>query len=333
MTKRFLRLLVAGGLVFLIVEATTFGWNIFKPATIIASKDRQLPARLKGHVYKLSLEIGNRNIFNYSHLEQAAEYITSQLESYGYDVQFHKYFINNKETKNIIVTKVGEKKPGEIIVVGAHYDSYFNPGADDNASGVSGLLELSRFFKNQISDRTLRFVFFANEEPPFFKTEYMGSRVYARQAKKSKEDIKAVIVFDSIGFYSNRIFSQRYLPLTGIFFPNKANFISVISNFRNRQFVAVITKSFKKNSKFPIESVAFDFIPAVDFSDHRSFWKEGYPAVMISDTAFLRHGNYHQNTDTWDKLNYEYFASVIEGFSSVIIDLSSKSKGDGSGLF
>lgn len=323
MIKRFLRLLLVGGLAFLTVEATTFGWNVFKPNITIAPKDGQLATRLKHHVYKLSKEIGDRNVFNYSRLEQTAEYITNQLKSYGYDVQFQEYFINHKKTKNIIITKTGEKFAREIIIVGAHYDSCFNPGADDNASGVAGLLELSRLLKDKTTDRTVKFIFFVNEEPPFFKTESMGSRVYAREAKKSGEDIKAVIVFDLIGFYSNRIFSQRYLPITGMFFPNKGNFISVISNFKYRHLTSTIVKYFKKSSKFPIESVALDFIPAKDFSDHWSFWKEGYPGVMISDTAFLRHKNYHQNTDTWDKLNYEYMACVIEGFSSVITDLSS----------
>jgi len=146
--------------------------------------------------------------------------------------------------------------------------------------------------------------------------------VYARQAKKSGEDIKAVIAFDLIGYYSNKFFSQRYLPIVGIFFPNKGNFIGVIGNYKSRHLASTIVRSFKKNSRFPIESVALDFIPAKDFSDHWSFWQEGYPGVMISDTAFLRHRNYHKVTDTWEKLDYNDMACVIEGMHPVIIELS-----------
>lgn len=322
LVNRFIRLIFIGFLAFVTVKISTFGWNFFTPIVNIRLLNLQLADNLKSHVYKLSAEIGDRSVFKYGKLEQSADYITNQLKTIGYDVEFQKYTIEGKNVRNIIASKPGERFPQEIIIVGAHYDTCFNPGADDNASGVSGLLELARLLKDKTTDRTIEFVFFVNEEPPFFKSEYMGSRVFAREAKKERKNIKAVIVFEMIGCYSNKINSQRYLPIAGIFFPNKGNFIGVFGNFRSRQLVDRIKKSFKHNSSFPIESLALDFIPGIDFSDHWSFWKEGYPAVMISDTAFLRHNNYHKNSDTWEKINFENMACIIEGFYQVLSELT-----------
>lgn len=169
---------------------------------------------------------------------------------------------------------------------------------------------------------TIKFIAFVNEEPPYYRTEDMGSRIYVRQAKARNETIKAVIILESIGYYSGKINSQRYPPLIGIFYPNQANFIAVVGNFKSRHLVSKIIASFKKYSKFPIFSSVLDFIPGADFSDHWSFWKEGFPAVMITDTAFLRNPHYHRDSDTWEKLSYENMTWVIEGFCSVMIELA-----------
>lgn len=318
--KRILRLIIVGLVSFIILKSTTFGWGSFFTSTLsIKPRDSTLSGRLKKHVVKLSSEIGDRNAFNYNNLEKAADYVAKQFISYGYDIKFQEYVVGNKRVKNIIAVKSGIKLPNEIIVVGAHYDSCFNPGADDNASGIAGLLELARMMINKDVDRTIEFIAFVNEEPPFFKTEEMGSRIYAKEARVENKNIKAVIIFDLIGFYSNKIFSQRYPIIAGLFFPNKGNFIGVFGNFKSRYLATEITKIFKSNYSFPITSIALDFIPGIDFSDHWSFWKEGYSAVMISDTAFLRHKNYHKSTDTWKKLNYKDMACVIEGIYEVLV--------------
>lgn len=321
--ERIIRLIIIGLFAFIIFKATTFGWNFFANSFLNCKpQNNQLAERVKNHVYMLSQKIGNRNIFDYGNLEKTASYITAQFKDNGYDVQFQEYLLEKRKVKNIIATKRGAKMPGETIIIGAHYDSCFNPGADDNASGVAGLLELARFISDKKVERTIKFIAFVNEEPPYFQTENMGSWVYAREAKIKKEAIKAVVILESIGYYTNKINSQRYPIFIGIFYPNKGNFITIVGNLNSRHLVKKITASFKKYSKFPISSLALGFVPGCDFSDHWSFWKEGFPAVMVTDTAFLRNFNYHKNSDTWEKLNYENIACIIEGFFSVIIELA-----------
>ncbi|MBL7157432.1 MAG: M20/M25/M40 family metallo-hydrolase [Candidatus Omnitrophica bacterium] len=283
----------------------------------------QLVERLKGHVYKLSHEIGDRSAFNIKNLNEAANYITEQFKSFGYDVEFQEYDVSGGTVKNIIVTKEGIEKPNEVVILGAHYDTCFNPGADDNASAVAGLLESARFFSDRKTNRTIKFIAFVNEEPPFFKTEDMGSRIYAKQARKKKEDIKAVLILEMIGYYTDKPRSQQYPLFFGFVYPNKGNFIMIVSNWHSRSLAGKIVSSFKEKSQFPIESiVAPAALCGVDFSDHWSFWKEGYPAVMITDTGFYRNPNYHSELDTYETLDYESTTEVVKGLGAVLIELA-----------
>ena len=229
--------------------------------------------------------------------------------------------------RNIIAKKTGKVKPDEIIIVGAHYDTCFNPGADDNASAIAGLLELASLLADGEYCRTVRFVAFVNEEPPFFKTEDMGSFVYARQAKQESEDIKAVLILEMIGYYSDKTFSQRYPLFLGPFYPNRANFIAVVGNFTNRRLVQKVASHLKDNSRILIRPVVlFDFVPGVDFSDHWSFWQMGISSVMITDTAFYRYRHYHSNSDTFEKLDYQKIAELVEGLESVLLEFLSSQK-------
>ena len=305
-----------------IVLSTMFGWRIFTSRGDAGPKDAKLPDRLVRHVLKISAEIGDRDIYYYEGLKKCAEYIKQELDSFGYPLEIQQYEIEGKQVENIIAVKRGSKFPEAVVIVGAHYDSCFNPGADDNASGVAGLLELARSLKDKDTEMTVKFIAFTCEEPPFFKTENMGSRRYARKAKASGEDIRAVIALDAIGYYSNKLFSQRYLPLMGFFFPAKGNFIAVLGDWRSRALALRIKDSFKRSTSFPVELLALDHVPCADFSDHWSFWKEGYPGVMLTDTAFLRHENYHKATDTWEKLDYAGMACVVEGLNAAIVELS-----------
>ena len=299
------------------------GWQPLKKSFVPnKKKNLQLAENLKNHVYKLSHLIGDRSVFKYDKLNEAAEYIAEQFSKNGYKVDFQEYRVLNKTVKNIIATKVGNSESQAIIIVGAHYDTCSNPGADDNASAVAGLLELARTMASKPTERTIKFIAFVNEEPPFFKTKEMGSYVYAKEARERKEKIKAVIILEMIGYYTDKRFSQKYPPFFGPFYPNKGNFIGVVGNFKSKWLVRQVSSSFKKQSSFPIKSMTtFAFIPGVDFSDHWSFWKENYDAVMITDTAFYRNSNYHKNSDTYDTLNYHNIAEVVEGFNTVLMDL------------
>lgn len=289
----------------------------------IKAMDAINPDRLKSHVHTFSSKIGDRNIYNYDNLNESADYIVEQFRSYGYVVQFQEYAVENKKVKNIIVEKRGLTLPEEVIIVGAHYDTCFNPGADDNASGVAGLLELARLLSKVMTNRTIKFIAFVNEEPPFFKTGQMGSLVYVRQAKAKKKKIKGALILESIGYYSDKPFSQQYPPLLGFFYPNKGNFIGVVGNFNSRHLLRKVVKSFQKATQFPIESlVALVPIAGVDFSDHWSFWKEGYPAVMVTDTALFRNPHYHQDSDTYEKLNYAHMVELVKGLQAVLTEIA-----------
>lgn len=322
--RRILRLVIFGLIAFTILKGSTFGWRFWSSSFMDTGKENaQLAEKLKQHVYKLAHEIGDRSIFKYEKLNDAADYITEIFESFGYNVKFQNYDILNATAKNIIVTKVGRERPEEVIILGAHYDTCFNPGADDNASAVAGLLELARFMSNKETPRTIKFIAFVNEEPPFFKTEDMGSRLYARSAKAGGENIKAVLILEMIGYYSDRPHSQRYPPLFGLFYPNKGNFIGVAGNFPSRRLVKDVVSNFKRQTRFPIESVVAPcFITGVDFSDNWSFWKEGYRAVMVTDTGFYRNPHYHSGSDTYEKLDYENIAEVVNGLNAVLTGLA-----------
>lgn len=309
-------------IVFLAIS--TFGWDFFEKSVFLFSEnDIKVAESLKFHILELSNEIGERNIFKKGSLEKSAEYIAEQFESFGYNVGLQKYNAFGSEFKNIIVEKRGINNPEEIIIVGAHYDTSSTPGADDNASGVAGVIELSRFFSNEKIDRTIRFVAFANEE--FFRTSQMGSWIYAKEIKKRNENIIAMISLEMIGYYSNDFNSQRYPLFLGPFYPNKGNFITIVSDFNSSWLGKDIQKLFKRHSEFPIKKLAApSFITGVDWSDHWSFWEEGYPAIMITDTSFFRNKNYHELSDTWDTLDYKKMSKVIDGLRYSLLDFANK---------
>lgn len=276
---------------------------------------------LKRHTVILSKDIGERNFMQYQNLERAAGYIKQEFKNYGYQPQEQVYDLAGKTFRNIIAIKRGKVLANKIIVVCAHYDSVVgSPGADDNASGVAGLLELARLLSKEELKKTVKFIAFTNEEPPFYLTKDMGSFHYAQEAKRKSEDIEAVFCLESIGYYSDKRKSQGYPFGLSLFYPDRANFIAVAGNLTSCFLVKRIVKDFRKHSGFSIEYlVAPIFLaPAISFSDHASFWKFGYRATMITDTAFYRNSYYHTGQDTPEKLNYEYMAQVIDGLYKVI---------------
>jgi Zn-dependent M28 family amino/carboxypeptidase len=281
---------------------------------------------LKNHVRYLSDEIGERHMGAYENLQAAAQYIKERYTSYGYQPGIHSYTIQGKRCENVAAVKKGTETPDEIIVIGAHYDAVWgSPGADDNASAVASLLELARLFSTVTTKRTVRFVAFPNEEPPFFLTGDMGSRRYAKEVREKGENIIAMVCLESLGYYSDKRRSQNYPPIFNLFYPDTANFIAIVGNFSSRALVGRVKGAFRRGTDFPVESVVtFSFVPGVDFSDHGSFWKYGYKAVMVTDTAFYRNPYYHTPGDTYEKLNYSALADVTEGLANVIRELANR---------
>jgi len=209
-------------------------------------------------------------------------------------------------------------------LLGAHYDTVPGcPGANDNTSGVAALLELSRLFTSIEPALTVRFVAFVNEEPPYFLTGQQGSVVYAKAARQRGDDIRLMASIETIGWYNSEPGSQRYPPLFNLIYPNRADFIGFVSNFRSRPALRRLAAAFRANSDFPLQTAAtFAFVPGVSWSDHRSFWRQGYRAVMITDTAFYRYRHYHQPSDTPDKLAYPELARVTAGLYAAFSELA-----------
>lgn len=283
--------------------------------------------RLENHVLMLAEIIGERNIWNYSKLEASVDYIERTLADFGYKVKKQEFKFQDKTVKNLEVEIIGTSLPEEIVLIGAHYDSVIgSPGANDNASGVAALLEIARLFAKEKPSRTIRFVAFVNEEPPFFQTKDMGSRVYASRSRQRGEYITEMISLETIGYYSDSAGSQDYPFPFSLFYPNTGNFIGFVGNISSRGLVHKAISIFRTHTAFPSEGIsAPGWIIGIDWSDHWSFWKEGYSAIMITDTALFRYKHYHTEQDTPDKIDYAHMARVTEGIVRLVRELSAHS--------
>lgn len=290
-----------------------------KPLT---EDERILAGNLRTHVAAIASR--EHNFMRYAELEAAARYIEATLSGFGYTPSAQRFRMEAGEVRNIEVEIAGGARASEIIVVGAHYDSVIGAvGANDNGSGVAAVLELARLMKADKPGRTLRFVAFVNEEPPFYRTGEMGSQYYARRSKERRENIAAMFSLETIGYYSDAPGSQRYPFPLGIFYPSTGHFIAFVSNLSSRPLLHEAIASFRRHAGIPSEAVAAPaFIPGVDWSDHWSFWREGYPALMVTDTAPYRYPHYHTAEDTPDKVDYERLARLVTGLHRMLRELA-----------
>jgi len=252
-------------------------------------------------------------------LTPSTHWIEQQLGQYG-QTKRQSYKIDNETFHNIILTFGPESE--ETIIVGAHYDSYQGlPGADDNASGVAGLLELARLLSQTSLTSRVELVAYTLEEPFYYNTKKMGSYVHALSLKQANRKVRLMISLEMIGYFSDQPASQSFpLPLLDYIYPDRGNFIAIIGNLANISPVRTAKRSFLSASDLPVYSFnAPSFIPGIDFSDHRSNWEMGYPAIMITDTAFNRNKAYHKPGDTADRLDYIRMAKVVQGTYQTIL--------------
>ena len=286
-----------------------------KPLT---EEERVIAANLRTHVAAIASR--EHNFLKAAELEAAALYLEKALAGPGRGVSTQRFLSGPAEVRNIEAEVRGHAAASEIIIIGAHYDSVLGaPGANDNGSGVAAVIELARLFAAEKPARTLRFVAFANEEPPFYHTDAMGSRHYARRSKERREEIRAMFSLETIGYYSDWPGSQRYPFPLGFFYPSTGNFVAFVSNLSSRPLLHEAIASFRRHAGIPSEAVAAPaWIPGVDWSDHWSFWKEGYPALMVTDTAPYRYFHYHTAEDTPDKVDYERLARVVTGLRAML---------------
>jgi hypothetical protein len=290
------------------------------------AKALNLAELLETHVRVLAETIGERNVYHPQALSYAAEYIEHQWRTLGYEVIRQSYDVEGVRCSNLEITRSGTRHPGEILLIGAHYDSVIgSPGANDNGSGVAVMLEMARRFVDAELDRTVRFVAFVNEEPPFFFSGQMGSMIYAKAARKRRDNIRLMVSLETIGYYSDRPGSQYYPPLFKYFYPDRGNFIAFVSNLRSRRMLRRFAAAFRHHSRFPAEHVAtFSWLPGVGWSDQVSFWRCGYRALMVTDTALYRYPHYHAPSDKADELDYVAMAAVTEGLNRAVMSLATE---------
>jgi hypothetical protein len=286
--------------------------------------EQQLRGNLRQHVFFIGEKIGERNVWHPQQLEKTAAYIQEVLEDTGFSVSTQTYPAQGITVKNLEAEQRGSSVPEEIVIIGAHYDSVIgSPGANDNASGIGCILEVARLIAGQKLKRTVRVVAFVNEEPPFFQTSLMGSRVSASRSRQRNEKIVAMLSIETIGYYSDTPGSQHYPFPFSFFYPNTGNFIGFVGNLASRNLLRKVMASFRRHTAFPSEGVAAPgWITGIGWSDQWSFWKEGYPGVMVTDTAPYRYPFYHTIQDTPDKINYDHLARVVAGIARVVTEIA-----------
>jgi Zn-dependent M28 family amino/carboxypeptidase len=274
----------------------------------------------------LSETIGERNLSRPGSLPASVDYLRRNLQQEGYAVLEHTFQVDGQEVSNLEVILTGNGDPVGTVVVGAHYDTAAEaPGANDNGSGVAGMLELARLLRGSNLRKTVRLVLFVNEEPPYFQTDNMGSVVYARQLRNDHVAVSAMISLETIGYYSEIPGSQKYPALLGLFYPNRGNFVGFVANPESRDLVRRAVRAFREASKFPSEGIAAPASwPGIGWSDQWSFWQQQYPAIMITDTAPFRYRYYHTPSDTADHVDFERMARVVDGIHQVVESLASE---------
>lgn len=286
------------------------------PPALDAQALAQRTARLKADLMALAGTIGERHHLKPEALEAAAQLIERELKVAGYAPKRQSFKAKGQLVSNIEVEIKGSQSPEQIVVIGAHYDTaYGTPGADDNGTGVVGVLELARAVKGLSPAKTLRFVLFVNEEPPFFQTELMGSLVYARRCAANKEQIVAMLSLEMLGFYRDEPGTQQYPPGLGLFYPNKGDFLGFVTRVGSSSLNKQTERAFvARQEALPTERLsAPELVTGVGFSDHWSFWQAGYDAVMVTDTAFMRNPHYHEATDTPETIDYARLTQAVTG--------------------
>ncbi len=286
--------------------------------------EREMTVRLRKDVDVLAGLIGPRHLYRPSSIDSTLTFIRREFEASGHHVEAESYPCDDYTAVNLVAEIKGAGRADEVIVLGAHYDTVSEtPGADDNASVVAGLLESARLLAGQIFARTVRFVAFANEEPPHFHTETMGSQIHAYNCRRRNENIIGMICLEMIGYFDPARGAQRYpeqLPRAlKSMLPSRGTFIAMVSNPKSARFLFAVRKGFKRSVKFPLAALPLpERIMEIHLSDHSSFWYQGYPALMVTDTSFFRNPHYHKATDTPDTLDYDRLARVTRGVAGAV---------------
>ena len=300
-----------------VVESRSTSWE----ETILVDKQTVIH-HLRGHLGMLTRTIGERSVRRPDNIERSAAYIQTQFEEYGLEVRRQTYRYHEKRVSNVVAELPLSAKPVGRYVLGAHYDSVSGTvGADDNASAVAVLLETARAMQKRArheagGDLAITFVAFALEEPPVYGTKFMGSRVFAAQAKRDGMVIDGMICLEMVGFTCHEPGCQHYpFPLQFFGYPKEGTFIGIVGNVNSLRFSHNLRNRFRLNPNLPVVTLTVPFngwiMPAVRLSDHASFWSKGYRAVMVTDSAFFRNPHYHLPSDTMETLDFGFMAELV----------------------
>ena len=287
--------------------------------------DRKIiESNLRLHVDRVAGLIGPRTLRRPSSIEATIGYLKGEWGGMGQIVHDETYDALGDEATNLIVEKSGTKRAGEIVLLGAHYDTTSStPGADDNASAVAVLLEVSRLLKGHRGKRTARYVAFACEEAPYFNLDSMGSQHHARRARERGDRLVGMLCLEMVGYFRDSVGSQRSPPTIPRFlhryFPKRGNFLAAVGNPPSWKLAWSFRRGFKRGTRMPLFSILLpEKVHEIRMSDNSSFWDQGYRALMLTDTSFLRNPNYHLESDTPDSLDYARMTEVTLGVAGAM---------------
>ncbi len=317
-----MKILVSIIAVFLLVAAVFF-YALVQPLWLEPDKI-QLdvvinPETLRQDLTQIVHAFAPRDAYHPENLRRCALYLKERFAAAGARVSLQRYEVDDRQYSNVIASYGPEQ--GERIIVGAHYDTAGElPGADDNASGVVGLLTLATWLNNKTLKQRIDLVAYTLEEPPYFRSDAMGSARHAIMLTEQQVTVRIMIALEMLGYFSDEAGSQQYpVGLLSLFYPSVGNYVSVVGKTGQGGIVRDIKQRMRASTNLPVHSInAPAFIPGIDFSDHLNYWQQGFPAVMITDTAFYRNKNYHTKDDTPDKLDYVRLAEVLRSVYYVI---------------
>ncbi len=294
-------------------------------------REMALAGQLRADVHALAEGVGQRNMRTPGSMEASVVWIEARLAAAGYTPERQAYRLRGgrfagQTAENVVAEVSGTERPEEVVVIGAHYDTVpGSPGANDNASGVAVVLALAAWFHDRPQPRTLRFVAFANEEQPFFRTRDMGSQAYVRALQEAGDDVRAAVSLDGVGYFTDTPGSQQYpMDVIGWLYPDRGDFIGFITRSRDAPLVRRAIAGFRESGRIPSHGAALPkVVPGVALSDHHSFWEGGYPAFLVTDTLPFRDPQYHRPGDTADRLDYLGMARVTLGLKGSVEALAS----------
>jgi Zn-dependent M28 family amino/carboxypeptidase len=315
--------IVVAALMLMIVGLTTQPNIPFRDRGATSSElpasDKELPARLGSHVRTLVTQFAPRDHEHVVQLDGASTYIEGELAKHA-TTRFQNFNANGRSYRNVIAQFGPDTQ--EIIVIGAHYDSYGAlPAADDNASGVAGLIELAKMLSKTPLNKRVELVAYTLEEPPYFRTEFMGSAIHAKSLKAANKRVSLMLSLECIGYFSDAPNSQDFaISAMGLAYPTTGNFIALVGHYREGSLSRRVRETMRAATPLPVHSInAPAFVAGIDFSDHLNYWNEGFVGMMVTDTAFMRNKNYHTEHDTPEKLDYVRMAKVVQAVAAVVI--------------